>query len=96
MHAMIRRYAARDGAMEAGIRAWRALAARLGGEAGFVSCAVLAAGDGELVAIALFDDAPSLAAADQRIAGWRAEREAGLARLLVQVTTGEVVAQRGL
>jgi heme-degrading monooxygenase HmoA len=96
MHATIRHYAPGAGSGEEGVRAWRALAAALSGEAGFISCAVLATGDGGLAAISFFDDAASLAAADRKIEGWLAERAADLARLLVQVASGEVVAQRGL
>jgi hypothetical protein len=96
MHATIRRYAPADGSAEVGIRAWRALAVVLGAEDGFVSCAVLETGDGSLVAITLFDDVASLAAADRRIENWLAAQETKLAWLLVQVITGEVVAQRGL
>jgi hypothetical protein len=78
------------------VRLWRALADLLAQEDGFISCAVLKTGDGELAAISAFDDAASLAAADRKVESWLAEWEAGLARLLVQVERGEVVAQRGL
>jgi hypothetical protein len=78
------------------VPAWRALAVRLGGEAGFISCAALETDDGGLAAITFFDDAASPRAADRRIEGWLASRGGDLAHLLVQVTRGEVVAQRGL
>jgi hypothetical protein len=96
MHATIRHYAPSAGLEENRVHAWRALAAALREETGFISCAVLATRDGGLAAITLFDDAASLAAADRRIEGWLAEREGGLGRLLLQVTSGEVVAQCGL
>jgi hypothetical protein len=96
MHATIRRYGPGAGAGDARVRAWRALAALLAREDGFVSCAVLETGDGELAVISFFDDATSLAAADRKIESWLATWEGGLGRLLVQVTSGEVIAQRGL
>ena len=96
MHGTIRRYARGAASGDAGVRAWRALAVLLAQEDGFISCAVLETADGELATIGFFDDAASLAAADRRVDGWLAAQEAGLAQLLVQVTTGEVVAQRGL
>jgi hypothetical protein len=96
MHATIRHYAAGAGSGEDGVHAWRAFAAALSGEAGFISCAVLATGDGGLAAISIFDDAGTLAVADRRVEGWLADRAGDLAPLLVQVTSGEVVAQRGL
>ena len=96
MHATIRHYAPGAGSGEEGVLAWRALAAALSGEAGFISCAVLATGDGGLAAISFFDDAATLAAADRRIEDWLAKRAGELAPRVVQVTSGEVVAQRGL
>ena len=96
MHATIRRYGPGAGAEDARVRAWRALAVILAREDGFISCAVLETGDGELTAITFFDDAASLTAGDRKVESWLAEREGDLARLLVQVASGEVVAQRGL
>jgi hypothetical protein len=96
MHATIRHYAPGTGSGEDGAHAWRALATALSSEAGFISCAVLATGDGRLAAISFFDDAATLAAADRRIEDWLAVLAGNLAPLLVQVTSGEVVAQRGL
>jgi hypothetical protein len=96
MHASIRHYRPGAGSGDARVRLWRALVDLLAQEEGFISCAVLETGDGELAAISFFDDAASLAAADRKIESWLATWEGGLARLLVQVTSGEVVAQRGL
>lgn len=96
MHATIRRYAPGAGLGEDGVHAWRALATWLSREAGFISCAVLATGDGGLAAISIFDDAATLAAADRRVEAWLAARAGERAPLLVQAATGEVVAQRGL
>jgi hypothetical protein len=96
MHATIRRYGPGASFKDTAVRAWRALAVFLAQEDGFISCAVLEAGDGELTAISFFDDAASLAAADRKVEAWLAEQQAGLAPPLVHVTTGEVVAQRGL
>lgn len=96
MHATIRRYAPGSGSAEDGAKSWRALAARLSRETGFISCAVLATGDGGLAAISIFDDAATLAVADRRVEEWLATGAGELAPLLVQVATGEVVAQRGL
>lgn len=96
MHATIRHYAPGAGSGEDRVQAWRALATVLSGEAGFISCAVLATDDGGLAAISIFDDAATLAVADRRVEDWLAARASGLARQLAQVTTGEVVAQRGL
>jgi len=96
MHATIRHYAPGSGSGEDGAKSWRALAAWLSREAGFISCAVLATGDGGLAAISVFDDAGTLAQADRRAEEWLATRAGEPAPLLVQVATGEVVAQRGL
>jgi hypothetical protein len=82
MHATIRHFAPGAGSREDWVHAWRALASALSGEAGFISCAVLATGDEGLAAITLFDDATSLVAADRRIEDWLAEREAVLGRSL--------------
>lgn len=78
------------------MQSWRTLASLLSGESGFISCAVLATGDGGLAAISIFDDAATLALADRQIEAWLAARAGDLAQNLVKVTTGEVVAQRGL
>jgi hypothetical protein len=53
-------------------------------------------GQGKRAAISIFDGAASLTAANGTIEGWLAERDSGFGRLVVQVATGEVVAQRGL
>jgi hypothetical protein len=94
MHAPIRRYGRGAGAPEAGVRTRRAPATLLRNEDSFVSCAVLASDDGGLAGVTLFDGAATPAAADRRVEGWLAARASDLARLLVQVTTGEVVARR--
>ena len=96
MHATIRRYEA--GALLPGdpLRAWRAVAARLGQEPGFVSCAVLASVSGGYAAISFFDDAASLEAADHLTEGLVKSHVGALAGPPSELITGEVVAQRGL
>jgi hypothetical protein len=96
MYATIRHYAPGTGTEEDRLRSWRALATLLSGEAGFISCAVLATGDGGLATISIFDDAVTLAVADRRFDDWLAARTGDTMPLVVQVTSGEVVAQRGL
>jgi hypothetical protein len=96
MHVTIRHYAPGAGSGEDRVHAWRVLATMLSGEAGFISCAVVETDNGGLAAVSLFDDVASLMAADRRLDDWLAEHGGDLALRLVQVTSGEVVAQRGL
>jgi hypothetical protein len=96
MHATIRHYVPGDATAEVSVRAWRDLATALGTEAGFISCAVMATGNGGFAAIAFFDDAASLARADPHFEGFLAQPGAGPGWILVQHNNGEVVAQRGL
>lgn len=96
MHATIRRYGAGPSVSGDPVRAWRALAARLGQEPGFVSCAVLAAEGGVFAAVTFFDDAASLAAADGLVERWLAAHLGPSMGRPPPPITGEVVAQRGL
>ena len=96
MYATIRRYDHVAGAPDELQRAGRALAARLSGAPGFVSCAALAGGEGVLAWVGFFETAADLAAADGLVAAWAAEHEAALLPRAPQVTAGEVVAQKGL
>lgn len=77
-------------------RAGRALAAHLGGLAGFVACLFLEAPDGGYAAIGIFEDRANLVAADELVAGWSPiELPAPWAEPSHRFT-GEVVMQRGL
>jgi hypothetical protein len=64
--------------------------------AGFVSYAVLDAGDGVLVSVTVFDDPTDLAAADQLIDRWVAEHLAAVLPRPPAVIGGEVIVQRGM
>ena len=96
MYATIRRYGRVAGSSDDLARAGRALAAVLGTAPGFISCAVLDAGAGGCAAVTLFERRADLDGADRLVAQWSAEHLAGLLPEAPQITSGEVVAQRGI
>lgn len=96
MHATIRHYqgtASRDGELA---QAVRHLATRLSQVPGFVSFLVLEAESDVIASISIFEDRESLAEADRLAVALLAEYLATVLPEYGQVTTGEVVFQRGL
>jgi hypothetical protein len=96
LHATICRYDGVTGPIDEVMRAGRQLASALSETPGFVSYAVLDAGDGVLVAVTVFDNPTDLAAADQLIDRWVAEHLAALLPRPPEVIAGEVIVQRGM
>jgi hypothetical protein len=96
LHATICRYDGVTASIEEVMRAGRRLASALSTAPGFVSYAVLDAGDGVLVSVTVFDDRTDLEAADQLIARWVAEQLTALLPRPPEVIAGEVIVQRGM
>jgi hypothetical protein len=96
MYGTIWRYGRVAGSPEALTRAGHELAAVLGQAPGFVACAVLDADDGGGASVGLFERRADLDEADRLVARWTAEHLAGRLPEAPRITSGEVVAQRGL
>jgi hypothetical protein len=96
LHATICRYDGVTASIEEVMRAGRRLASALSTAPGFVSFAVLDAGNGVLVSVAVFDDPTNLATADHLIVRWVAENLAALLSRPPEVISGEVIVQRGM
>ncbi|MGD9890898.1 MAG: hypothetical protein AB7R89_11710 [Dehalococcoidia bacterium] len=96
LYATICRYDGVPTSVDSVAPAGRQLAFALSEAPGFVSYAVLDAGDGVLVSVTVFDDPTGLAAADQFIDRWVAEHLAAVLPRPPEVITGEVIVQRGM
>ena len=96
MYATIGRYEGVGASAGDLAQAGRRLAVALGGIPGFVSCAVVLAGDGALTAVAVFDEQVAVQDAERLAAAWAAEHLAGRPPGAPQITTGEVIDQKGL
>jgi hypothetical protein len=96
LHATICRYDGVTGSIDEVMRSGRQLASALSTAPGFVSYAVLDAGDGVLVSVTVFDDPTDLAAAEKLILRWIAEHLAALLPRPPEVIAGEVIVQRGM
>jgi hypothetical protein len=96
LHATICRYDGVTASIEEVVHAGRRLAFALSTAPGFVSYAVLDAGDGVLVSVTVFDDRTNLEAADQLIGRWVAEHLTALLPRPPEVIAGEVIVQRGM
>lgn len=96
MYATIWRYGHVAGSSEDVARAGRDLATLLCKAPGFVSYAVLGAEDGGYAAVSLFESRADLDEADRLITQWTAEHLAGLLPDAPEITSGEVLAQRGI
>jgi quinol monooxygenase YgiN len=96
LHATICRYDGVTASIDEVMRAGRQLASALSEAPGFVSYAVLDAGDGVVVFVTVFDDPADLAAADQFIDRWVAEHLTALLSPPPEVIVGEVIVQRGM
>ena len=95
MHAMIRRYADPGCASGDVVRAARSLAAVLDHVPGFISCVIVQPQGGGLALVTLFDEAVNVGAAEEAPGACLADHLPGLAEPY-DLTTGEVVFQRGL
>lgn len=95
MHAMIRRYADPGCARDDVVRAGRRLAAVLDHVPGFVSCVIVQAPNGGLAVVTLFEEPTSLRLAEQLPDACLAAHLPGTSKP-IDLTTGEVVFQRGL
>jgi len=86
------------GSADGAVRAGRPLTAALGGVPGFVSLALLDAGQAGLVLVAVLvcEDEADLAAADRLVVRWAAEHLDGPLSHAAEVAIGEVIVQRGL
>jgi hypothetical protein len=96
LHATICRYDGVTASIEAVMQAGRRLAAALSTAPGFVSYAVLDAGDGVLVSVTVFDDRADLEAAQPLIDRWVAEHLTAMLPRTTEVIAGEVIVQRGM
>jgi hypothetical protein len=96
MHAMIRRYDGVTGSSEDLMRFGRREAAALSGVPGFVSYALLEAGEGVLIAIGVFETQAALEAAERLVESRAEEPSAALLSQLTPVARGEVIVQRGM
>jgi hypothetical protein len=96
LHATICRYDGVTAPIDEVMRAGRLLASALSTAPGFVSYAVVDAGDGMLVSVNVFDDPTTLAAADKLIVRWVAQHLAALLPRPPNVIAGEVIVQRGM
>ena len=96
LHATICRYDGVTASIEEVMRAGRRLASALSTAPGFVSYAVLDAGDGVLVSVNVFDDRTNLEAAHQFIGRCVAEHLTALLPRSPEVIAGEVIVQRGV
>jgi hypothetical protein len=94
MYAMIRRYADPGCATDDIVRAGRQLAAVLDHVPGFVSL-VIVQGSGGLAVVSLFEEQANLQAVEQHPGACLAEHLPGVVKP-VDLTTGQVVFQRGL
>jgi hypothetical protein len=96
LQATICRYDGVTASVEEVMRAGRRLASALSQTPGFVSYAVLDAGDGVLVSVTVFDDQVDLAATEPLIARQTREHLATLLPCPAAVIAGEVIVQRGM
>jgi hypothetical protein len=96
VYASIRRDEGAASAMTEGVGASRGLLAALGGIPGFISCAVIDAGDGALLSIGICEDEASLADVNRLLTGWLATHLTPPPQRPPRITTGEVVLQKGL
>jgi hypothetical protein len=96
LYATIGRYDGVTTSLDEVVAVGRQLAFALSEASGFVSYAVLDAGDGVLVSITVFDDPTDLQTAAQLIDRWVAEHLAAVLPRPPAVVTGEVIVQRGM
>jgi heme-degrading monooxygenase HmoA len=96
MYAALHRFEGASALSEAIVRAANRLAARLSRQDGFVSFALLEVGERIGISITIFETRAELEAADADLVTWAAEHLAGWLAGPPQITSGEVVVQRGM
>jgi quinol monooxygenase YgiN len=96
MHAMIRRYDGVTGTTEELMRLGRQQASAVSAVPGFVSYALMEAGPGVLVSVSVFETQAALDAAEQLVESWIAGQPAVLSSRPPQISSGEVIVQRGM
>lgn len=96
MYATIRRYHVNAGSTEHLAEAGWRLGAELTRVFGFVALLTIDADQGDIVVISLFDDHASLVRGATLIEHWCVEHIDSLRAGPIEVTAGEVVAQKGL
>jgi heme-degrading monooxygenase HmoA len=95
MHAMIQRYVGAAPTTDELVAAGRRLGGILDGVPGFISCVLLRVGTGRLTMVSLFEDQASLEAAGL-LDGTALGHHLNTPVEPTEVTTGEVVFQKGL
>lgn len=96
MHATIHRYEGVAGSTDDIIRAGRQQASALSKLPGFVSYALLEAGDSVLIAISVFETRAEFEAAERLSESWGGDQAVARVPYPPQVTTGEVIVQKGM
>ena len=96
LHATICRYDDVTGSTEDLALAGRQLASALSAAPGFVSYALLDAGDGVLVSVSVFEERTDLEAANQLMRAWEMDQTVAPLPVRPQILTGEVVVQKGM
>ena len=96
LHATICRYDGVTGSTEDVTVAGRRLASALSAAPGFVSYALLDAGDGMIVSVNVFEDRAGLEAGHRFMVQWVAEHLTALLPRPPQIIAGEVIVQRGM
>ena len=95
MYALIQRYVGTASTTDEVVAAGRRVSGMLDREPGFVSCVILRDGPGRLTMVSLFDDQASLEAAGL-LDGTGLGHHLHASVEPTEVTTGEVVFQKGL
>ena len=96
LHATICRYSGVTGPIDEVMDTGRQLASALSRSPGFVSYALVDAGDGAIVSICVFEDRTDLDAAGQIVGAEQGHQRAETLPNPTEVITGEVIVQRGM
>jgi hypothetical protein len=96
MHATVRHFHRSGGSVDDLIPEGRQLASAVSQVSGFLVYVLLDAGEGLLVSVSLFEDQAGLADADGIVERWMAARGSEPRLGVAQVSSGEVIVQRGM
>ena len=96
MHATICRYEDVGGSVDDVVRAGRQLTATLGDVPGFVSCVVLDVGHSALASVCIFETRAQMEEGERLLATWSSAHPSVRLPCPADITTGEVIVQRGL
>lgn len=96
LHAALCRYEGVTASIDEVMRAGQRLASALSTTSGFVSFAILDAGDGVLISVTAFDDRSSLEAAQQLTVRSVVEHLSASLPRPAHVIDGEIIVQRGM